>query len=383
MKRIQEMTESGLHGGRVYEAARRWNVAPAEVIDFSSNINPLGPPESVLAAIKRSCEPSALRAYPDTHSFITALAEKYRLRTDEIVVGSGAASLIFAVVRALTPKRVLILEPAFAEYERACTAVNAAITVSRLSERHGFAPDFNELTRVLDNVDLVILNSPHNPSGRLYDRTDLLSFVDAAERSNTTILVDEAFIDYVPENSVVQVAATKVNLIVLRSLTKFYATPGLRVGYAVCSEDMAGKIRKQLDPWSVSTIALEAARATLTDDDFDRQTRETNSAAREEFMTALQAAGLHVLPSSANFLLALLPHGSVADLARWLEPERILIRQCESFTGLTDRHVRLAVRSKAENDRLATLISRWLSRGKNDLTAEAQRMQRTTRRNIS
>ncbi len=157
---------------------------------------------------------------------------------DEIIVGSGVASLIFAVMRAISPKRVIILEPAFAEYARACAAANATITTSLLRERHCFAPDFVELTRLLDDrqVDLVILNSPHNPSGRLYDRKDLLSLVETAERNNATVVLDEAFIDYVPESSLLPLAATKAHLIVLRSLTKFYAMPGLRVGYAVCGK---------------------------------------------------------------------------------------------------------------------------------------------------
>lgn len=373
----ETVSPNSLHGGRVHEAARRWNVAPEAVIDFSSNINPMGPPPRVLAEIQNSSAPGMLRAYPDTHSFVMALAEKHRLVPDEIIVGSGVASLIFAVMRAILPERVCILEPAFAEYARACAAVNATVTTSLLSERHCFAPDFIELTRLLDErrLDLVILNSPHNPSGRLYDQKDLLLLVDAAERNNATVLLDEAFIDYVPESSLLSLAATKAHLIVLRSLTKFYAIPGLRVGYAVCGADLAKTIGKQIDPWSVSTIALEAARATLADDDFDEQTRKTNSAAREESVTALQEAGLHVFQSSANFLLARLPHGSAADLALWLESERMLIRRCDSFAGLTDRYLRLAVRSSHENRRLAVLIGIWLceiNKNTKDLDWEGQ-----------
>jgi threonine-phosphate decarboxylase len=358
----ETVSTGSLHGGRVYEAARKWNVVPENVIDFSSNINPLGPPPRVLAEIKRSSAASSLRSYPDTLSFLMALAEKHRLMPDEIVVGSGIASLLFTVIRALLPKRVLMLEPAFAEYARACAAVKATITTSPLSEDNCFAPDFDQLMQALNEqqFDLVILNSPHNPSGRLYARKDLLMLIDAAERNDTTVVLDEAFIDYAPESSLLALAATKANLIVLRSLTKFYAMPGLRVGYAVCHSELAKKISMQIDPWSVSTIALEAARATLAEDDFEVQTRQVNSAARAEFVTALQEAGLQVFPSAANFLLARLPHGSAANLSHWLEAERILIRQCDSFAGLTGNHIRLAIRSSADNRKLAALIGSWL-----------------------
>lgn len=359
----QPLNSTGaLHGGRIYDAARRWNVAPDEVVDFSSNINPLGPPPRVLAAIANSLSSTNLRAYPDTHSFVKALADRHRLMPDEIIVGSGVASLIFAVMRALLPARVLILEPAFAEYARGCAAVNAAVTPWLLRQDDDFAPDFVALRQALSDrrFDLVILNTPHNPSGGLYDRDDLLALIDAAERNNTTVMLDEAFIDYVPEASLLSLVATKTRLIVLRSLTKFYAMPGLRVGYAVCGAALAKAIAAQIDPWSVSTIALEAARATLAEDDFEVRSREENSAAREEFANALRGVGLQVYQSAANFLLAGLPRGSGADLSLWLESEQTLIRCCDSFAGLTNQHIRLAVRSSSENLQLAALIGAWL-----------------------
>ena len=124
--------------------------------------------------------------------------------------------------------------------------------------------------------------------------------------------------------------------VVLRSLTKFYAIPGLRVGYAVCSADMAATIRRQIDAWPVSTIALEAGRAALAEEEYERESRRVNAQAREEFADALREIGLSVFPSDANFLLVRLSQGSGAELARWLESSQILIRRCDSFSGLGD-----------------------------------------------
>jgi threonine-phosphate decarboxylase len=345
----------------VFEAARRWNVDPADVIDFSSNINPLGPSQHVLTTIESSMMPSRLRAYPDAYPFVEGLSQRHGVMTDEIIVGSGVASLLFATIRAIQPARVLILEPAFAEYARASVAARASVTKWQLTDHNCFAPDFEALVQAVEGqqFDLIVLNSPHNPSGNLYSRTDLLLLLDVAERTNTFIVLDEAFVDYVPECSLVTLAAMRTNLVVLRSLTKFYAFPGLRVGYAVCESELAKSITRQIDPWSVSTAALEAARATLREDSFDERTRAMNAAAREEFGNALGEAGMQVYPSVANFLLAKLPHGSTTALAKWLGSEHILIRQCDSF-GLTDMHVRLAVRSSEDNLRLATLIQNWL-----------------------
>jgi threonine-phosphate decarboxylase len=281
---------------------------------------------------------------------------------DEIVVGSGAASLIFAVMHALSPKRVLILEPAFVEYSRAFAAVNAEKTTKLLTEERDFAPDFASLVRAFKErqFDLVILNSPHNPTGALYPRDALLSLTHAAEEHNAAVLLDEAFIDYASHESLVSLAATKSNLIVLRSLTKFYAMPGMRIGYAVTNAKLAARIKSQSDPWSVSTVALEGGCAALDEDEFGAASSRINAIAREEFAGALRRLGLHVFPAAANFLLAKLPRGSGGDLQTWLESERILIRRCDSFRGLGDGYIRLAVRSCSDNLQLVSLIEKWL-----------------------
>ncbi len=352
------------HGGRVHEAARRWGVPLEEVIDFSANINPLGPPPGVLVAIENCLAPANLRVYPDPGAFISALGEKYGVATDEIVVGPGSAALIFAVLRAVLPATALVLEPGFDEYFRACVAVEAEVIRPRLTETNCFAPDFAEIARVIEarQCDLVILNSPHNPTGHLYAKDDLLALVDIAEAREVTVLLDEAFIDYVPESSLLPVAATKSRLIVLRSLTKFYAIPGLRIGYAVCGAGMAAAIRAQLDAWPVSTFALEAGRAALAEEEYERESRCINAQAREEFAVALREIGLSVFPSAGNFLLVKLREGSGAELARHLESSQILIRRCDSFCGLGDVYIRLAVRSRADNLRLVSLLETWLRR---------------------
>jgi threonine-phosphate decarboxylase len=352
------------HGGRIYDAARRWGISPIEVIDFSANINPLGPPRGVLAAIENALKPSNFRAYPDPHDFVHALAKKHRLIAEKIIVGSGATSLMFAILRAILPKRVLILEPAFSEYSRACAAIKADVTPWLLHEADGFIPPFSKLARAIRErqFDLVILNSPHNPTGTLYPKEVLLALIDMAEAHNVAVLLDEAFVDYSPHASLVSLAATKTQFVVLRSLTKFYAMPGLRVGYAVCSVRLAARISQQIDAWSVSTVALEAARAALDQDEFDAESRGANAQARREFANALDSIGLQVFPSVTNFLLVKLPRGSGAELAGWLESERILIRRCNSFSGLGDAYMRLAVRSSSDNRRLVSLIETWLKR---------------------
>ncbi|MGH9843438.1 MAG: threonine-phosphate decarboxylase CobD [Blastocatellia bacterium] len=357
-------TVRAAHGGRVYEAARRWGCSPDEVIDYSANINPLGPPLGVIGALENCLAPVNLRTYPDSHAFISALADKHSVAPDEIVVGAGSAALMFAVLRAVLPTRVLVLEPAFSEYYRACATVKAEVRGWRLTEEDGFKPDFAGLARAIEKrqCELMILNSPHNPTGRLYGREALSALIDAAEANQVTVMLDEAFIDYAPQASLLPVAAKRTRLIVLRSLTKFYAMPGLRIGYAVCGAEPAAAVREQIEAWPVSTAALEAGRATLAEEEYEAQSRCLNARAREEFSAALRGIGLCVFPSAANFLLAKLPGGSGAELTCWLEPRRTLIRRCDSFHGLGDAYIRLAVRSREDNLRLVSQIEPWLKR---------------------
>jgi threonine-phosphate decarboxylase len=339
-------------------------VSPEEIMDFSANINPLGPPPGVLAALENCLAPAILQTYPDSHSFISALANKYSVASNEIVAGPGSAALMFAVLRAARPATVFVMEPGFDEYFRACAAVGAEVMRLRLTEANCFAPDYAGLARAIETrkCDLVILNSPHNPTGCLYAKEDLMALIEMAEARDVTVMLDEAFIDYVPESSLLQMAARKSRLIVLRSLTKFYAIPGLRVGYTVCAEGMAAAIREQLDAWPISTIALEAGRAALTEEEFEKKSRFINAKARDEFAAALREIGLSVFPSDTNFLLVKLADGSGGELAHRLESSRILIRRCHTFGGLGDAYIRLAVRSRADNLRLVSLIESWLRR---------------------
>jgi threonine-phosphate decarboxylase len=357
-----EDSEAAVHGGRIYEAARRWGIDCDKVLDFSASINPLGPPQGVLTAIENALTAVGFRNYPDEHAFVSTIANKLRLVPNEIVVGSGVASLIFATMHAVQPRTVLLMAPAFGEYDRACRALKAEVTTWLTKEENGFIPDFASLEVAIKKrqFDLVILNSPHNPTGMMYPRAALLSLIEAGEKHGAIVVLDEAFIDYVPQESLVSLAPTKSNLLVLRSLTKFYAMPGLRVGYAVSNARLAAAIRQQIDPWSVSTVALEAGRAALSEDEFDAESRRLNAIAREEFADALSNAGLQVFPSAANFLLIKLPQGSGSDLQQSLESERILIRQCDSFVGLGNAFIRLAVRSSADNMRLVSLIQQWI-----------------------
>ncbi|MCI0445023.1 aminotransferase class I/II-fold pyridoxal phosphate-dependent enzyme, partial [bacterium] len=211
--------------------------------------------------------------------------------------------------------------------------------------------------------DLILLNNPHNPSGALCSRNDLIRFASEMLQFRSCLIVDEAFMDYCPEESLVPHIVKLSNVIVIRSLTKFYAIPGLRIGYVVCNAELAQKIRQQIEAWPVSSIALQTGKAAVSDQMYDEMVRTKNEIARTQFAEELnQIPGVTVFPSSANFLLIKFRIATGSDLEKYLESYRILIRRCSTFHGLNDSFIRVAVRSPEDNVRLGELLAIWIKK---------------------
>jgi threonine-phosphate decarboxylase len=351
-----------LHGGDIDRAARQAGVPPHRILDFSSNINPMGlPPRAAERLAREAQDPHTWTRYPDPEckELRSALSRYAGVSPESIVIAAGADALIHAAVRALRPQRCLIPVPAFSEYERAASAFGCEAIALPLD------PGFRlpaELSQVLRAGDLLILNNPHNPSGVCASRPEMLDYIAAARASGATVLADEAFIDYAPDSAITQDAGTGI-VASIRSLTKFFGCPGLRVGYAVAAPDVAAKITAQLPPWPVTTLAANALAEALRDDTYPTHTREQNCHARAALSEELSSLGCRVFPGAANFLLVRLPAGCNALETRHalLRDHVILVRECDSFSGLeAGRYLRIAVRSENENEHLIDALSHVL-----------------------
>jgi threonine-phosphate decarboxylase len=340
------------HGGGVERASRESGIPAERILDFSANVNPLGLPRRAAERLARDVrDPRLLLQYPDadSHELRNVLSQKLSLPTESIVLGAGADSLIHAAVGALAPRRCIIPVPAFLEYGRACRAYGCAIRNIPLEARELFDPG-----------DLVIYNNPHNPTGACVSRAEMLNRIATARARGATVLADEAFIDYVPGAAITPEAATQPGVIAVRSLTKLFGCPGLRVGYAVAAPETASALRAQLPAWPVTTLALNALSEALSDDAYIRDTLETNALARALFAAALDGLGCHVFPSAANFLFVRLPNAFPATNVRdrLLRDHAILVRECESFEGLERGHyLRVAVRGESENASLIEALA--------------------------
>ncbi len=348
------------HGGNVFAIARSLGIQPEELSDFSASINPLGPAPAVREALAAAY--ARLVHYPesDANELREALASYHSLTAANICPGNGSTELIYLLPRLIPGGRTLLLAPPFSEYAAACDRAGCEVEYFTLLAEEGFALPLDRLAETLQGrFRLLILANPGNPTGRLYRRNEIAGLLDLCRQSNTFVVIDEAFIDFCEEESAKELVAGQPRSLLLRSMTKFFALPGLRLGYAIGAPAVIARLADLREPWSVNTMAQVAGVASLADRDYIATTREYIAMARGELAARLAAVdGLKVFPAAANFLLLQLTGGRTAtELARRLRQERILVRECGNFVGLDERFFRLAVRSEAENSRLVAAIS--------------------------
>ncbi len=363
------------HGGDIECVAAQFGIATDDLLDFSANINPLGPPSSVLRRLAREAgDAHQLMRYPDIElrELRSAISAATGIEELSVVIANGAAALIDAAVRAVkqqTAARCLLPVPSFSEYRRALDGAGYTTVQLPLDAERDFRIDTEALAETIahERPRLCIVANPHNPSGSALPRDAIEQLLRAANSAGTFILLDEAFIDYLPAESLTSVAAKTENLIVLRSLTKFYGMPALRVGYAVATPEVSSAMHAQIPSWPVTTLAAGAALEALRDTDYAVHTRKANVDERSLLALALTKMKLRVFPSAANFLLVELPQNAppVGNLrARLIQEHQIIVRDCSSYEGLTGgRYLRVAVRSRADNERLIAALSVVLTSG--------------------
>jgi L-threonine-O-3-phosphate decarboxylase len=360
-----------VHGGNLAWAAALAGCPASAILDFSASISPLGPPESALAAIQAHL--SSLTAYPDPDygELRTALGEALNVDPDWILPGNGSAELLtWAALDLSKLEATYLVTPAFGDYWRALKAFGAQVLDCPLELQSLNAELLNEL--VTDDLSVsnrlfvspsleipvpvalgadrgLLLNNPHNPTGLLFGREAIRPYCEEL----ALVVVDEAFMDFLPpaqQQSSIAAVEEFQNLVILRSLTKFYSLPGLRMGCAIARPDILRRWQLLRDPWPVNALAAAAAAAVVRDAAFERQTWDWLPVARRELFEGLaDLPGLQPFPGAANFLLVESSVSVTAIQKSLLQQHRILIRDCLSFPELGDRYFRVAVRERADN----------------------------------
>ena len=323
------------HGGDVWRGP-----SPDEILDFSANLNPEGPPEWVRAAMRRGLENAAW--YPDVRctAAVAGLSAFLGLPEDCVLPTAGGIEAIACAAKRFGNH--VVAQPTFQEYGALCGGYR---DVPR-RELAGYHPEPGET---------LWLCNPNNPTGDALPRAEALTLLERMEAVGGRLVVDEAFIDYCPGHSVRDLVKDHPALVVLGSLTKVLAIPGVRLGYLVAHPSVIGQMREALPPWRLNCVA-DAVAAALPGHEADfAQIRRLNAKRRAGFALALAGVGARVCPSDANFLLCDFGRDMGLDIER-LKARGILVRPCGMFPGLTRGHVRLCVRTEGENARLVAAL---------------------------
>ena len=350
----------------MYAAARSSGRCVTEWIDFSASINPLGPSPRARRAIVAALDLVSHYPDPDCVSLRRALATHYKCAPEQLLIGNGSTELIHLLPRALPIRRALIIGPAFSEYARAVSLAGGQALLVNATRDEEYRPPFDRALKILKkknpNFDAVFLCHPNSPTGQAADVENILELAHVARRRHASVIVDETFVEYCQERSVLPHLNRMPHVLMLRSFTKFYALPALRAGCLIGGADVVRRIGHAQPPWSVNALSQAAVLASIADLRYATRSRTFMDRERPRFSRALQSfPGVTVFPSDANFLLLELPERySAAHVTRALWRHGMLIRDCSHIDGLTSRMIRVAVRTKSENERLITEFRRIL-----------------------
>lgn len=328
------------HGGDIYTDGVQ--------LDFSVNTNPFRPPESVIQAMMEAVAFSDRYPDPYCREAVKAVSCYEGVPQNYILLGNGAAELIYSFAAAVKPGCILEASPTFTEYSRAVEVTGGEVVRYPLAKNNGFALQADILDFInKSEVEVLFLCNPNNPTGRLIDPDLLHDILERCQSRNIRLVLDECFMDFTGKHSGMNAfLETYPNLIILKALTKNYALAGIRIGYCLCADNsLLHMMSRAVQPWNVSVIAQAAIKAALKERKYIIESRETIRNEREWLMLQLKSISLWVCPSDANYILFQGPIGLDIELKK----KGIMIRNCSDFAGLDQGWYRIAVRQHPDN----------------------------------
>lgn len=350
------------HGGNLEQIERQTGIQKENIIDFSCNTNPLGFPSIVNEIIKEKI--SSIASYPDIDYYNPkkAIAKYCKTDQDNIILGNGAVELIHLYINILKPGKALILAPTFCEYEKALSNEKCQIDYFQLKEKNEFYPDLPHLFETLaNNYDLLIICNPNNPTSGYINKKDLTKIIETAKQYQTKVMLDESFIDFIsPDNDLLEINNNFKNLFILRSLTKFFCIPGLRLGYGLIFDlELKNKISQLRSPWSINSFSAAIGEKLYSQEKYINQTKQL-IANEKQFLynELLKLKGLSPFKPAVNFILIKLNNKITAEeLQKKLLKRNILIRNAANFKFLNDSFIRIAIKDHKSNIKLLQALN--------------------------
>lgn len=337
------------HGGQVYNTQG----LAENFLDFSANINPLGLSENVIEALQKNF--AGIVNYPDSQAveLKNAISRRYHVQQENLILLNGAAEFFYLYCNVFRPKKILIPVPSFSEYQRAAISAGCEIEFFYTSAENNFELDTEKI--LLRNADCIIIGRPNNPTGNLISVEKILRLAE-----KFSVVVDESFIDFLDAESVRNFVSEKI--FAVQSLTKIFAIPGLRLGFAVAEKNFAEKLNFAKDVWNVNFLAQKVGVAALADEKFLRDTRDWLAVEKKFFTEKLSELPIKIFSPSVNFILIRLSSEEAAEFViKKLREKKILVRSCSNFVGLDKRYLRLAIRSRIENLKLLDALKNIFS----------------------
>ena len=346
------------HGGNIYELARQNNCRPDEIIDMSSNLNPLGPPPGLLAYLQQHI--AVIKRLPDAGA--AGLIEKFEalhgLSPGRVLAGHGTTEFIYAITRSLDIKNALILGPTYADYRDSCRQNKTRFDFLMAEESTGFSHDTNQIAAAVKNRDMVFVCNPNNPTGTMLPRQSIQELCVSCP--NTFFVVDESYLPFVPEESHISMIRSDLeNLIVLTSMSKIFSIPGLRTGFLKASPAVVEQCRNAQVPWNVNSLAQTAVDYLLSREKemnlFIQATRDYIQTEMGAFISRFQeVSAFSLLPGPLPYILIKNNSHLTADtVCAFLAKDNILIRNCANFEGLSENYIRVALKDRSANQLLA------------------------------
>jgi threonine-phosphate decarboxylase len=354
------------HGGNIYKLAAKLGCAPDEIIDMSSNVNPLGTMPGLVTFLKHNIQAIGRLPEPDSRTSVNAFSVRYDLDPDLVLAGNGTTQFIYSIPQALNTKKALILGPTYSDYADACKMQKADYSYLIAEESKSFVPDINQIENSISECDTIFICNPNNPTGALISQSDLELL--CRSHPDKFFIIDESYMPFVKSGEKISMIRPGLpNVVVLNSMSKIFKIPGLRIGFLISSKEIIKRLEPFMLPWSVNSIAQAVVLYLMEKRDevdaFINKTRDFIEIEREIFISKFEnISSIKLFPSTTTFILArLFGNYKAENICSYMWQYKILIRDCSNFRGLSDNFIRISLKTRDINmmaaDKILTRIS--------------------------
>lgn len=364
------MIPTDFHGSDIDAVAEYFHVDPTKMVSFAANVNPLGISPKLREQL--STQLDVISSYPerDYRTLRGAIGTYVDADSEHIIVGNGSTELISGVIKSVCPKDAILISPTYSEYEREIHLCGGQLRYFYLEEEKGFVLNPNDLFAFFqDNTDMVILCNPNNPTSNAVDVETLREILTECKKRNIIMMIDETYIEF--SDAPVAIEAIPLteefdNLVVLRGISKFFAAPGLRLGYAVMNNpEIQNNIMEHKDPWTINSLAAKAGEIMFTDEEYIQGTKQFITNEKDKMTKTLTDLNVFkVYPSDSNFLLVKIVSDAFTATELFAEcaKNELMIRDCTNFNGLGSKFIRICMMSEEDNQRLMDAIANFVKK---------------------